>query len=62
AVRGSGGAGRGGRVGRFNQLLDYVNRWDRYCPWRGHFIWDSALERPRKIFIFGFFYWLFPGL
>ncbi|CAG7731871.1 unnamed protein product, partial [Allacma fusca] len=40
--------GGGGRGGRSNQLLDCVNRWDRYCPWCGHVIWDSALERPRQ--------------
>ncbi|CAG7719918.1 unnamed protein product [Allacma fusca] len=31
AVRGGGGGGRRGQGGRSNQLLDYVNCWDRYC-------------------------------
>ncbi|CAG7819822.1 unnamed protein product, partial [Allacma fusca] len=39
--------GRGG-YNRGSQLIDYVNRLDRYCPWCGHVIFDSALERPTQ--------------
>ncbi|CAG7649485.1 unnamed protein product, partial [Allacma fusca] len=46
-----GGNARGGGRGGYNrgsQLIDYVNRFDRYCPWCGHVIFDSALERPTQ--------------
>ncbi|CAG7818795.1 unnamed protein product [Allacma fusca] len=46
-----GGNARGGGRGGYNrgsQLIDYVNRFDRYCPWCGYIIFDSSLERPTQ--------------